>query len=197
MKTQSNNPCFFCKQIVGKMNTLNLPSETEGGIINRVTNSGIVTFNLEDYYTKGTRMVLDIAPALHEGLILREKDYRQWLKDLDLTPFQDALVAITCTADAIIPTWAFMLAAGTLEPVAKFVCFGTLADLENTLFLKELNALNWESYAGKRVVVKGCSDIAVPILAYVEATQKLKPITQSLMFGEPCSTVPLFKAKKV
>lgn len=176
--------------------TSTISNNPEGEIINRVAGSGIVSFDLEEFYPEGPRKVLDIAPALYEGLLLREKDYRQWLKDLDLTGFENAFVAITCSADAIIPTWAFMLAAGTLEPVTQFVFFGTLAEMEAALFQKLLAEINWESYAGKRVVVKGCSDKAVPLAAYVEVTRRLKPITQSLMFGEPCSTVPLFKAKK-
>ncbi len=176
--------------------TTTLQPIPDGEITNRVANSGLISFDLEEFYPNGPRMVLDIAPALYEGLLLREKDYRQWLKELDLSPYQDTYTAITCSADAIIPTWAFMLAAGTLEPVSKFVFFGTVAEMETALFQKLLSEIDWETFAGKRVVVKGCSDKAVPLSAYVEVTRRLKPITQSLMFGEPCSTVPLFKAKK-
>ncbi len=166
--------------------------ETEA-IINRVANSGIVSLDLEAYYHPGERVVYDIKDNLFQGLILREKDFREFLKTHDWSRYEGKNVAITCSEDAIVPTWAYMLLALQLEPYAHQVVFGGIDSLEDALFYQALNGIDVEAYRDKRVVVKGCSKFPVPTSAYVAITRKLKPVVQSLMFGEPCSTVPLYK----
>jgi hypothetical protein len=169
--------------------------ETEG-IINRVAASSLVTFDLEDLYVPGERVLLDIKDQLHEGLILKEKDFRTFIREYTWSNYQDKLVAISCSAEAIIPTWAFMLLAVALQPFAKKVIHGTLEDLEKILFHESLAKVQWEKFGNAKVVVKGCSKINVPVHAYVEVINRLKPLASSIMFGEPCSTVPLFKKVK-
>ena len=165
-------------------------------IINKVANSGLVTLDLEDYYHQGERVVYDLKDNLFMGLILKEKDFREFLKSHDWAQYAGKNVAITCTEDAIIPTWAYMLLTLQLEPHANAVVFGTLNDLEEKLYFDAIARIDVEAYRGVRVVVKGCSKHPVPTAAYVELTRKLQPVVQSLMFGEPCSTVPLFKKPK-
>lgn len=167
----------------------------EEAIINRVSSSSLVSLDLEDFYHTGERVVYDLKENLFMGLILKEKDFREFLKTHDWTQYSGKNVAITCTEDAIIPTWAFMLVALHLEPYANMVVFGTIEDLERKLYEDAISKINFEAYEGKKVVVKGCSKVAVPTAAYVEITRRLKPIVQSLMFGEPCSTVPLYKKR--
>ena len=169
--------------------------ETEE-IINRVATSGIVSLDLEELYHPGERMVYDIKDNLFQGMILREKDFREFLKVNDWSQYQDKNVAIICSEDAIVPTWAYMLLAIQLEPFANAVVFGDLTVLEDKLFATAIQKIDAEEYRGKRVVIKGCSKFPVPISAYVEITTLLKPVAQSLMFGEPCSTVPLYKKPK-
>lgn len=164
-------------------------------IINKVTNSGLITFDLEDLYDKGERVIYDLKDNLFMGMILKEKDFRDFLKTHDWTQYAGKNIAITCSEDAIIPTWAYMLLTIKLQPVANSVVFGTLEELENKLFFDALQKVNPEEYRGARVVVKGCSKVPVPTAAYVEITRLLQPVVQSLMFGEPCSTVPLYKKK--
>ena len=171
--------------------------QTEELIINKVTNSGLLTFDLEDLYHPGERVVYDLKDNLFMGMILKEKDFREFLKNHDWTQYVGKNVAITCSEDAIIPTWAFMLLTLKLQPVAHLVVFGSLEDLENKLFFDALRKVNINDYQGARVVVKGCSKVPVPTAAYVEITRILQPVVQSLMFGEPCSTVPLFKKSPV
>ncbi|HCS21197.1 MAG TPA: hypothetical protein DIW47_11670 [Bacteroidetes bacterium] len=164
-------------------------------IINRVASSPILTLNLEDMYLEGERLVLDIKDQLFQGLILREKDFRAFIKTHDWSLYQNKFVAVTCSVDAIIPTWAFMLVAQKLEPVAKAFVFGDLKALENYLFQQQLNTLDIAAYIDKPVVIKGCFDKPVPVSAYMEITRILAPHVKSLMYGEPCSTVPIFKKK--
>jgi hypothetical protein len=166
-------------------------------IINRVSKSGLVSLDLEDFYHPGERVLYDIKDNLFMGLILREKDFREFLKTHDWAYYSNKNVAVTCTEDAIIPTWAYMLLALHLEPFANMVVFGTLEDLERKLYDDAIAKINLNDYTGAKVVVKGCSKVAVPISAYVEITRRLKPYAQSIMFGEPCSTVPLYKKPKV
>lgn len=168
----------------------------EDVMINKVADSGIVTLNLEDFYPKGETALFDLKDYLFMGLILKEKDYREALKNLDLTPYRDKNIALTCTADAIIPMWAYMLAASYLHPVAKAIVFGNKDFLIQTLFLKTLYAINPEEYTDKRVVIKGCGELPVTELAYVEITNILRPVAKSIMYGEPCSTVPIYKKPK-
>ena len=169
--------------------------ETEE-IINRVATSGIVSLDLEELYHPGERIVYDIKDNLFQGMILREKDFREFLKAHDWSQYQGKNVAIICSEDAIVPTWAYMLLAIQLEPFANAVVFGDLTVLEDKLFTTAIQKIDVEEYRGKRVVIKGCSKFPVPISAYVEITTLLKPVAQSLMFGEPCSTVPLYKKPK-
>ena len=169
--------------------------EIQENIINKVANSGLITLNLEDFYHKGERVVYDIVDNLFSGLILREKDFREFIKNHDWAQYQDKNVAIICSADAIVPTWAYMLLANKLKPYANEVVFGDLNTLEAVLFTKALAKINPQDYADERVVIKGCGDIEVPVAAYVEVTNLLTPVVKSMMFGEPCSTVPVFKRK--
>ena len=162
-------------------------------IRNKVAESSLITFNLEDLYQVGQRKTFDLKDFLFEGLILREKDYRQALKDFDWSQYQDSFVNIQCSADAIVPQWAFMLAATYLQPVAKRIVMGTSETLETVLYQEMLTDLDLEQFRDERVIVKGCSQYPVPTSAYVEFVAKLTPVAKSLMYGEACSTVPLFK----
>jgi len=165
-------------------------------IVNKVAESGIITLDLEEFYPKGEIVVFDLKDFLFMGLILKEKDYRAALQTTDWAKYQDKYVAITCTADAVIPMWAYMLAANYLQPVAKEVVFGDEAQLISTLITRKLTAFNGEEYTDKRVVVKGCGEVSIPESAYVEITAKLRPFAKSIMYGEPCSTVPIYKKAK-
>lgn len=165
----------------------------EDVLVNKVAQSGIITFNLEDYYHAGDRIVLDIKDQLFMGLILKEKDFRDWIKSHDWTQYLDKNIAIICSADAIIPTWAYMLIASKLSAVANHFVFGNVDQLESSLFQNALCKVNVADFSDKRVVVKGCGDKNVPTSAYVEISRLLLPVVKSLMFGEPCSTVPVYK----
>ena len=168
--------------------------ETET-IVNRVASSGLVTLDLEDYYHRGERVIYDLKDNLFMGLILKEKDFRAFLKEHDWTQYAGKNVAITCTEDAIVPTWAYMLLTLQLQPYANTVVYGTLDDLAEKLYFDAIATVNVETYRGAKVVVKGCSKVPVPTAAYVELTRLLAPVVQSLLYGEPCSTVPLYKKK--
>lgn len=165
----------------------------EGEIVNRIAQSPILTFRLEDYHVKGERELIDIKDQLFQGMILREKDFREFVKAQDWSRYQDKLVAVTCSADAIVQTWAYMLLAVKLEPYAAHITFGTLDDLERELFLKQLDEIDFSQFEGRPIVVKGCSNIRIPTAVYMEATRRLKPFAKKLSYGEPCSTVPLYK----
>ena len=162
-------------------------------IINRVATSGLITINLEDYYTPGKRMQFDLKDHLFQGLILKEKDFRDFVKNEEWMKYQDALVAITCSADAIVPTWAFMLVAAAMQPFAKKIIYGGEEVLETCLYMEKLADINYEQYRDARIVIKGCSNIPVPNAAFVELMSRLRPFAKSIMYGEPCSTVPLYK----
>ena len=168
----------------------------EEQIVNRVSASNLVTFDLEELYTPGERLLFDIKDLLFQGLILKEKEFRDFIKAHDWSQYAGKHVAITCSADAIVPTWAFMLLSISLQPFASTIVFGSLDDLERQLFNQKLNAVDWQKFHQAKVVVKGCSKVTVPISAYVEVTNHLRPIATSIMFGEACSTIPLFKSKK-
>lgn len=165
-------------------------------ILNRVSASNLVTFDLEELYTPGDRVLFDIKDLLFQGLILKEKDFRDFIKHHDWSAYSDKHIAITCSADAIIPTWAFMLIAITLQPYASNIVFGSLENLEQTIYKKKLDSIDWQKFRNAKVVIKGCSKVHVPVSAYVDTVNQLRPVTASIMYGEPCSTVPLFKAKK-
>lgn len=165
----------------------------EKEIINRVAASGLKTFDLEALYQPGERVWLDISERLHEGLILREKEFRGWLREHDWPSYAGKFVAVGCSSDAIVPSWAFMLLGIALEPYAGKVVFGSVADMERVLFREALAGVDWDEFRDARVVVKGCSKVDVPVEAYVEVVCRLRPLAASIMYGEPCSTVPLFK----
>lgn len=165
-------------------------------IINRVAASPLITFDLEELYTKGDRMVFDLKDQLFEEVILKEKDFRAFIKNHDWSQYQGKNMAIICSADAIVPTWAYMLLSVALQPFASSLIFGSLTELESHLFQQSLSAIDWQQYKGAKVVIKGCSKVVVPVSAYVEVTNRLRPIAASIMYGEACSTVPLYKKSK-
>jgi hypothetical protein len=165
-------------------------------ITNKVANSGLITIDLGELYLPGERVVIDIKDQLFQELILREKDFREFIKSHDWSQYKDKYVALTCSADAIIPDWTWMLLASALQPFAKKIVFGSIEVLETVLFDETLLNLDIEKYRDARIVIKGCGDKPVPKSAYIELTRKLQPIVKSLMYGEPCSTVPIFKQAK-
>jgi hypothetical protein len=167
----------------------------EGEIINRVTSSTLKTINLEDYYHPGKRVVLDVKDWLFEGIILKEKNFREQVKAHDWSQYKDANVSISCSVDAIIPTWAFMLVAINLEPYANQLVFGDNDDLENILFKEALSNIDINEFEGAKVVIKGCGNLPIPDFAYIEISRLLRPVVSSIMYGEPCSTVPLYKSR--
>lgn len=164
-------------------------------IVNKVAESGIITLDLEQYYPKADTAVFDLKDYLFMGLILKEKDFREALKTTDWSQFQDKNVAVTCTADAIIPVWAYMLVAANLQPVAAEVVFGTEAELKMQLLLKNISTIDSMPYTDQRVVIKGCGEIPIGEAAYLQITHQLRPVAKSIMYGEPCSTVPIYKKK--
>lgn len=165
----------------------------EGEIVNRIANSPIVTFKLEEHYPAGDRVLLDIKDQLFQGMILRERDFRAWVKEHDWTQYQGKHVAVTCSVDAIIQVWAYMLVEVKLQPYAATVIMGTLEELETFLFRQELDKIDFTQFEGKPIVVKGCSTINIPPAVYVETTRRIMPYAKKLSYGEPCSTVPIYK----
>ena len=163
--------------------------------VNKVAESGLISFDLEEYYPKGEIKTFDLKGYLFMELILKEKDFRAALQATDWNQYANANVAITCSADAIIPIWAYMLVASYLQPIAAGVVFGDEKKLISTILLKNLASVNGEEFTDKRVVVKGCGEVDIPQEAYVETTNKLRPYVKSIMYGEPCSTVPIYKRK--
>ncbi len=163
--------------------------------VNKVAASGILTLDLETYLPAGDVATFDLKDHLFMGLILKEKDFREALKSTDWSQYQNKNVAITCSADAIIPVWAYMLVAAQLEPVAKDVYAGTASEMQKHLFLKSLAGIDIAEFVDGRVVVKGCGDVAIDAFAYAEITRRLRPVAKSIMYGEPCSTVPVYKKK--
>ncbi len=169
--------------------------DIQENIVNKVAQSGLISLDLADLYPKGERVLYDIKDNLFHGLILREKDFREFVKENDWTKYQDKHVAIVCSADAIVPTWAYMLLSTKLKPYAASVVFGDINMLETILFERALDKIDIEVYRDQRVVVKGCGEIEVPTSAYLEITSKLTGVAKSIMYGEPCSTVPIYKRK--
>jgi hypothetical protein len=161
--------------------------------VNKVAESGIITLDLETFYPKEAIAVFDMKDYLFMGLILKEKDFREALKQLDTSIYQNKTVALTCTADAVIPMWAYMLAASALQPVAIQIIFGTETNAITEQLLKNINSINAADYQDKRVVIKGCGELPITEAAYIEITKLLRPVAKSIMYGEPCSTVPVFK----
>jgi len=163
--------------------------------INKVAESGIITLDPVTYIPVGETAVFDMKDHLFMGLILKEKDFREALKSLDWEQYRDKNVAVTCTADAIIPVWAYMLVASNLQPVAKEIVMGDEKELHRQLFLKNISEINLNDFADKRVVIKGCGETPIGDFVYMELTKVLRPVAKSIMYGEPCSTVPVYKKK--
>lgn len=161
--------------------------------INKVAESGLITLDPETFYPKGETAVFDMKDHLFMGLILKEKDFREALKKLDLEQYRNKNIAVTCTADAIIPVWAYMLVAAYLQPVAKELVMGDEKELHRQLFLRNLAKIELEEYNDKRVVIKGCGETPIGDFVYMELTKILRPVAKSIMYGEPCSTVPVYK----
>lgn len=164
-------------------------------IVNRVAQSKLITFDLEEYYPEGERVLLDISPWLFEGLLLKEKDFRKQVSEHDWNSYQDKYVAINCSTDAIVPGWAFMLISSKLQPYASTIVQGDLIDLETQLYADVIRELDIDQFSGKPVIIKGCSDKPVPPNAYIWATERIQSVASSVMYGEACSSVPIYKRK--
>ena len=169
--------------------------EIQEKIVNRVSESDLITFDLEEFYPKEEKKSFDLKEYLFMGLILKEKDFREALKNFDWSVYQNKNVAVFCSADAIIPVWAYMLVAVYLTPVAKRFYFCKEEELDEVIYKEEIAALDVSQYTDQRIIIKGCSDKPVPVSAYLEITRKLRPVAKSLMYGEACSNVPLFKQR--
>lgn len=168
----------------------------EGEIINRVANSKLKTIDLEDYYPNETRSEIDISQWLMEGIVLVESRFRESLKNTDFTIYKDHYVAVNCSTDAIVPQWAWMLLQTELTGIAREVVLGSLEDLETTLYRSIINELDLSEFENVPVIVKGCSHKPVPLAAYMMITHKLHGIARSIMYGEACSAVPVYKQKR-
>lgn len=164
-------------------------------IINRVANSKLVTIDLEDFYPKGKRILFDIKDWLYEGFVLREKDFRKHVAEFNWSQYQDSYVALICSTDAIIPGWAYMLISIELEPYAKHIVIGDLETLETAIYQDIITNLDVSGYKNTPIIIKGCSKKPVPQNAYIMIANKLKPVAKSIMYGEACSSVPLYKNK--
>lgn len=162
-------------------------------IVNKVSESGLITLDLEQYYPREEVLLFDLKDYLFMGLILKEKDFRETLKNLDWETYRNKYVGVTCSADAIIPPWAYMLVAAYLQPVARDVIMGDEKEVHKAIFLKNIQAIDANEFAGQRIVVKGCGETPIGEFAYMEITKRLRPLAKTIMYGEPCSTVPIFK----
>jgi hypothetical protein len=166
-------------------------------LINKVAESGLITIDLEKFYPKTETAVFDLKNYLFMGLILKEKDFREALKKTDWSVYQHKNIALTCTADAIIPVWAWMLTVSYLQPVAKEVVMGDEKELHKALYLKNIEAIDINEFTNQRVVIKGCGETPIADYVYMEITKRLRPVVKSIMYGEPCSTVPVYKRTAV
>lgn len=164
-------------------------------IVNRVAQSKLITFDLEDYYPQGKREVLDVKDWLYEGFILKEKEFRAYVADHNWEQYKNAYLALSCSTDAIIPGWAYMLIASKLQPYTKTVVVGSLEELETSLYQSVIENIDVSSFKDQMVIVKGCSNKPVPPNAYVWITAKIQTVAKSVMYGEACSSVPLYKRK--
>jgi len=169
----------------------------EKPLVNRVANSGLITINLEDFFPEHPIVSFDIKDYLFKELILKEKEYREALKSHDWSQYEGQYLAVYCSTDAIVPTWAYMLIVGYAQPFCIDIFFGNKADVLEKVYQDKLSSFEPEAFEGKRVVIKGCSEKSVPASAYLDLTKKLRPYAQSIMYGEPCSTVPIFKRPRV
>jgi hypothetical protein len=165
-------------------------------IINKVAESGLITLDLEMFYPKSETVLFDLKDYLFMGQILKEKEFRDSLKKTNWELYRDKYVGVVCSADAIIPVWAYMLVSSYLQPIAKDVMVGNEKEVHKSVFLKNISAIDINEYVGKRVVVKGCGDLPIEEFAYLEITKLLRPAAKTIMYGEPCSTVPIYKADR-
>ena len=165
--------------------------------VNKVAESGIVTISPEDYLPKATIVNFDLKDYLFMGLILKEKDFRQELKELDGSNYQDKIVALHCSADAIIPMWAYMLVVASLTCIATDIIFGNVETVKEILTKKNIAGIDLEAFRDSRIVIKGCGELPIPESVYMELTKVLLPVVKSVMYGEPCSTVPVYKRPKI
>ena len=170
-----------------------LSSAPEGEIVNRVAESAIATVDLAALWDGADVVELDLAPWLHRGLVLRERDFRQSVKAEDWDAYRDRHVAVFCSTDAIVPTWAYMVVAARLDGIARSVAAGRAADLRRDAFVRAVEAHDWQVYADRPVVLKGCGNDIVPLDAFLLATQKLQGVAAKLMYGEACSAVPVWR----
>ncbi|MBP9600241.1 MAG: DUF2480 family protein [Lutibacter sp.] len=164
-------------------------------IVNRVAGSILKTIDLEDYYPTGIRTVIDIKQWLFHELILKESDFREYLKNHDWSQYDQHFVALTCSADAIIPSWAYMLITTYISPFAKKTVVGSISNLETAIYQEIIQNLNLDAFIDKPIIIKGCANKPIPETAYIHLIERLQPVVKSIMFGEACSTVPLFKKK--
>ena len=162
-------------------------------IVNRVERMKLITIDLEEDYPAGERVLYDLADNLWQGMVLKEKDFRDFIQEHDWSNYEGKHVAIHCSADAIVPTWAYMLLSSALQPYASTIVFGDLGKLEDKVFEQHIDAMDFEAMEDKRVVIKGCSDKQIPESAYVHLQNKVQEVARSVMYGEPCSTVPIFR----
>ena len=169
----------------------------EKTITNRVLNSKLISLDLEDFNADGRRVMFDLKDHLYQGMILREKEFRDSVSNHDWGRYENAFVNIYCSADAIVPSWAYMLVAVNLQPYARLVVFGTTEDLEKAIFDEQIKSLDFSQYDDAKIVIKGCSNSPVGEYGLVKITAKLRENASSIMFGEPCSTVPIYKSKKL
>jgi hypothetical protein len=165
-------------------------------LINKVAESGLVSIDLAGFLPNNEIIVFDIKPYLFMELILKEKEFRASLSEIDWSKYQDKIVAIHCSADAIIPMWANMLVASSLSMTAKAIYFGDENKVREQILLEAINAIDVSEYNEQRIVIKGCGETLIGESAYIAITQKLRPVVKSLMYGEPCSTVPVYKKKQ-
>lgn len=169
--------------------------ESTDKLINRVADCGLITLDLEELYPQEPKAAFDLKDFLFMGLILKEKDYREALKAVDWEKYKGKNIAVFCSADAIIPVWAYMLAGVYLEPVANRFYYCRFDELDDKIYDEKIAKFDVQSFKDQRVIIKGCSDKPVPVSAYLSITRKLRPVARSLMYGEACSNVPLFKQK--
>ena len=165
-------------------------------IKNRVAESKLVTIDLEDYYQQGKRVIFDIKDWLFQELILKEKDFRDQVKNHDWSQYQNSFVALSCSADAIIPSWAYLLITSQMSPFAQRIVVGDLVTLETAIYQEIISNLSIDDYKNKPIIIKGCANKPIPETAYIQLISRLIPIAKSVMYGEACSTVPLFKSNK-
>ena len=167
----------------------------EEPILNKVAQSGLISIDLEDWYPQGKCVEIDLADWLEGGFILKEKDFRAKIEEHNWQQYQDQYVAINCSTDAIVPSWAYLLMSLRLQPYAVKVIHGDLNLLEILIFEEVIAKIDIKPYQNQRVIVKGCSKRFIPDNAYIQLVNRLQPVVKSLFFGEACSSVPLYKAK--